>query len=156
MDANGLHTLPSKVAAIVQAPDPENESQLQSFLGIVEPAIIPNLGTIVHPQNWHLRQEAHWKWMQECAEAFQQAKKSLISSQVSAHYDINLPIKLATDTSAYEIGTVTSHVNPDGSKWPVAFTSTILITVQWTQLEKEASSLVYGVNNIYMEGCFHR
>ena len=28
VDADGLHTLPSKVAAIVQAPEPENEQQL--------------------------------------------------------------------------------------------------------------------------------
>ena len=34
VDANGLHTLPSKVAAIFQAPEPENEQQLRWFLGL--------------------------------------------------------------------------------------------------------------------------
>ena len=31
VDADGLHTLPSKVDAIVQAPAPESEQQLRSF-----------------------------------------------------------------------------------------------------------------------------
>ena len=53
VDADGLHTLPSKVDAIVQAPAPESEQQLRSFLGLLNyySKFIPNLATMVHPLN---------------------------------------------------------------------------------------------------------
>ena len=35
VDAEGLHTLDSKVAAIQQAPAPKNVQELHSFLGLV-------------------------------------------------------------------------------------------------------------------------
>lgn len=35
IDASGLHTSPSKVRAIVDAPGPKNVSQLRSFLGLL-------------------------------------------------------------------------------------------------------------------------
>ena len=70
----------------------------------------------MHPLNQLLGQDIRWEWTQECAKAFQQAKESLVSSQVLAHYDANLPIELAADASAYGIGAVISHIYPDGSE----------------------------------------
>ena len=145
MDADGLHTLLSKVAAIIQAPEPENEQQLRSFLGLLNyySKFIPNLATIVHPLNRQIRQDVRWKWTQECVEAFQQAKESLISSQVLAHYDTNLPIKLAADASAYGIGAVISPVYPDGSERPVAFVSRTLTSAEHSLKRKRyCSSMV--------------
>ena len=79
VDADGLHTLPSKVAAIVQAPEPENEQQLRSFLGLLNYYLkfIPNLATILHPLNRLFRQDVWWKWTLECAKSFQEAKDCL-------------------------------------------------------------------------------
>ena len=153
VDADGLHTLPSKVAAVVNAPEPENEQQLHSFLGLLNyySKFIPNLATMIHPLNRLLRQDVHWEWTQECARAFQQAKESLVSSQVLAHYDTSLPIKLAADASAYGIGAVISHVYPDGSERPVAFASRTLTSAErnYAQLEKEALALIYGIKHFH-------
>ena len=68
--------------------------------------------------------------MQECANAFQQAKDNLVSSQVLAHYDPKLPIRLAADTSAYGIGAVISHIYPDGSERPMVFASRTLTSAE--------------------------
>lgn len=153
VESDGLHTLPSKVAAIVQAPEPENEQQLRSFLGLLNyySKFIPNLATIIHPLNQLLRQDVQWDWTRECAEAFRQAKDSLVSSQVLAHYDPNLPIKLAADASAYGIGAVISHIYQDGSERPVAFASRTLTSAErnYAQLEKEALALIYGVKHFH-------
>ena len=46
--------------------------------------------------------------------------------KVLAHYDVNLPIKLACDASSYGIGAVLSHVIPGGEEHPVAFASRTL------------------------------
>ena len=49
--------------------------------------------------------------------------KSLASSQVLAHYNPKLPIRIAADASVYGVGAVISHVHPDGSEKPIAFSS---------------------------------
>ena len=66
-----------------------------------------------------------------------------------AHYDPSLPISLASDASSYEIGSVISHVLPDGSDRPIAFASQTLSASEknYYQLEKEALSLVFGVKS---------
>ena len=51
---------------------------------------------------------------QQCDKAFQQAKDKLIKVPVLTHYDPTK--KLATDASAYAIGTVLCHTYNDGLK----------------------------------------
>ena len=73
------------------------------------------------------------------------------------HYDPTLPIIMVGDASAYGIGTVISHVLPDGSERPIAFASRTLSASEkyYCQLEKEALSLVFGVKKFhqYLYGC---
>ena len=153
VDAQGLHTLPSKVEAILKAPDPRNLQQLRSFLGLLNyyGKFIPNLASIVHPLNHLLQKDAKWVWTSDCAQAFAAAKEVLNSSQVLAHYDPTLPIAMAGDASAYGIGSVISHVLPDGSERPIAFASQTLSASEKNncQLEKEALSLVFGVKKFH-------
>ena len=79
-----------------------------------------------------------WSWQPECQEAFESARELLQSAKVLAHYDVNLPIKLACDASSYGIGAVLSHVMPGGEEHPVAFTSRTLSASEknYAQLEK--------------------
>lgn len=49
-----------------------------------------------------------------------------MSSQVLAHFDPNMEIHLACDTSEYGIGAVWFHEYPDGMEKPVAFVSRTL------------------------------
>ena len=57
------------------------------------------------------------------AEAFETLKAKLASSEVLAHYDPSLPVKLDCDASAYGIGVVLAHQYPDGSERPIAYAS---------------------------------
>ena len=82
---------------------------------------------------------AQWRWTSECAGAFKQVKEVLVSSQMLANYDPKL--------------------YPEGSERPIAFTSRKLSKSErnYAQLEKEALSLVYGVQHFhrYLYGrCF--
>ena len=153
IDAQGLHTMSSKLEAIVQAPEPGNLQQLRSFLGLLNyyGRFIPNLATIVHPLNRLLRHGIKWKWDSQCAKAYTEAKQALASSQVLIHYDPALPITLAGDASAYGIGAVISHTLPDGSERPIAFASRTLSDSEknYAQLEKEALSLIFGLKKFH-------
>ena len=153
IDAKGLHTTSGKLEAIREAPTPQNVTQLRSFLGLLNyyGKFIANLSTLLHPLNNLLRQGVPWRWSGECAKAFRRAKEALISSQVLAHYDPQLPVKLAADASAYGIGAVISHQYPDGTERPIAFASRTLTSSErnYAQLEKEALALVYGVKQFH-------
>ena len=118
IDAKGLHATESKLQAIKQAPAPRNVLELRSFLGLVNyyGRFVPNLSTLLHPLHQLLRQEIPRKWSSECQRAFQAAKDKLASSEVLIHYNPALPLRLAGDASAYEIGTVLSHVLPDSTE----------------------------------------
>ena len=53
IDASGIHTAPSKLQAIQQAPSPRNITELRAFLGLLNyyGKFIPNLSTLIHPLN---------------------------------------------------------------------------------------------------------
>ena len=87
-----------------------------------------------------------WNWPEECEQAFNEAKDRLASASVLAHYDAKLPLCLAGDASAYRIGSVISHVSPNGSERPVVCESRTLSTSErnYSQLEKEVLSLIFS------------
>ena len=124
IDASGIHTAPSKLQAIQQAPSPRNITELRAFLGLLNyyGKFIPNLSMLIHPLN-ALLQGTRWKWTQECAIAFKKAKQSLSSDSVLAHYEPQLPLYLAGDASCYRIGAVLSHRYPGGTEHPITYAS---------------------------------
>lgn len=83
---------------------------------------------MLHSLNKLLKKGIAWKWSKDCANVFKQAKKQLSSNTVLAHYDTKLPLRLAGDASSYGIGTVISHVLPDGSERPISYASRTLST----------------------------
>ena len=67
------------------------------------------------------------------------------------HYNSELPLSLACDASSYGIGAVISHTFPDGAERPIAFASRSLSPTErnYSQLDKEALSLVFGVKRFH-------
>ena len=108
IDSEGLHTLDSKVNAILKAPHPRNVQELRSFLGLIHyyGKFLSNLSTLLHPLNELLKNESQWNWSRQCEIAFTEAKKLLAVAPVLAHYNPFLPIHLAGDASGYGIGAV--------------------------------------------------
>ena len=139
--------------AISKAPQPRNVQELRSYLGLLHyyGKFLPSLATLLHPLNALLKAGHKWAWTQECARAFDSTKKLLAAAPVLAHYDPSLPMKMAGDASAYGIGAVISHVFPDGQERPIAFASRTLTATErnYSQIEKEALSLVYGIRKFH-------
>ena len=53
LDRNGIHPSPAKVKAILEVQEPQNKTELQSFLGLVNyyRKFIPNMSTLASPLN---------------------------------------------------------------------------------------------------------
>ena len=98
-----------------------------------------------------LKTSTPWNWTEECEQAFKGAKNKLTSAAVLAHYDPQLPLHLAGDASACGMGAMISHMFPDGSERPVPYASRTLSTSErnYSQLEKEALSLIFGLRRFH-------
>ena len=141
IDSEGLHVTPGKIEEIVNAPKPQNVTELRAYLGLVDyyGKFIPNLASTLQPLNSLLQKNRKWLWSEECTKAVQKANEKLTSSHVLTHYNPSLPIRLATDASQHGIGAVLSHVTPDDVKKPMAFASQTFSMSErnYYQIEKE-------------------
>ena len=153
IDAEGIHSTEDKVQAVLNAPAPQNVQDLRSYLGLIHyyHNFLCNLSTLLAPLHEMTRQNTKWKWGPTLQKAFDESKALLVSSDVLAHYNPELPIILSSDASPYGIGSVLSHRLPDGSDKPIAYASRSLSTAEkkYAQLEKEALSLVFGISKFH-------
>lgn len=153
INEDGVHTTEKKVQAITEAPTPRNVRELRSFLGIINyyAKFVPSLSSILSPLNDLLKAGKRWVWSPACRKAFKEAKERITKAPILAHFDPQLPISLAADASQYGIGAVISHTFPDGSERPIAYASRTLKQSErnYAQIEKEALSLVFGVQRFH-------
>ena len=112
---------------------------------------IRQLATLVYPLNRLLCKRTPWAWSKSCQQAFTKLKARLASTEVLAHYDMKLPLRLDCDASAYGVGAVLSHKFPDGSERPIAYASRTLSDAEknYAQIEKEGLALVFGIRKFH-------
>ena len=158
ISAEGLHQSPQKVKAMAELPAPENVGQLRSFLGMVQyyARFLPDLATLLALLHHLLQKEVKWVWGKEQESSFKTVKGMLLQDRVLTHFDPDLPVVLACDSSSYGLGAVLSHRMPDGSKRLIAYASRSLTKTEqkFAQIEKEALGLYWGVKKFqtYLEG----
>ncbi|XP_061774106.1 uncharacterized protein K02A2.6-like [Nerophis ophidion] len=153
LDGKGVYPSKNKVIAIYDAPAPINVKELRAFLGLVNyyGRFVPQQSTILAPLYTLLKDKVKWRWRETEQSAFGKCKELLTSDQVLVHYDPRLPLSLACDASAYGIGAVIQHTTPDGHEHPIAYASRTLSPAEknYSQIEKEALSLVFGVKKFH-------
>ena len=152
IDAEGLHPTADKVKAIVDAPAPSDRKQLESYLGIFNfyRRFIPSASSVLEPLNRLRRANTPWVWSKLQDESFRKSKDLLLNSTVLTHFDPALPITVTTDSSAYGLGAVLSHII-NGQERPVCFASRTLNVAErnYPQAEKEALAIVYGLRQFH-------
>ena len=133
---------------------PENSTQLQAFLGMINyhGKFIRNLSTILQPLNQLLQKNQEFRWSAQCEQAFNEAKDSLSSSNVLVHYDPSLPVILESDASQHGIGAVILHRFPNGDERLIAYASRSLNSLErnYSQIEKEGLAIIFGVTKYYI------
>jgi len=85
----GLKVSDDKVEAIVHAPRPKDQSELRSFLGLVQycSRFIPSFAIIASPL-WDLtKAHAKWKWGLAEENAFQAVKRQQTQAPLMAFFE---------------------------------------------------------------------
>ena len=101
--AQGMRPDPIKIQAFQDLPTPQNQKELQSFLGLVNylQPFLPNIST---KTKFLWEQVSQWDWNPSTDSAFQKLKQwichTLLKTTLS-YYDRNLSLTIHTDASLY-------------------------------------------------------
>lgn len=138
----GIKTDPKKVECIKTWPDPQNEKELRSFLGICSyyRKFVHNFSEIAKPLHKLTEKgKGRFLWTTECSEAFDTLKQL-------AHPDFTKTFILDIDGSHTAIGAVLSQ-SIEGQERVTAYASRTLTKSerQYCVTRKELLALVYFV-----------
>ena len=116
--AEALHQSLKKVQAMADLPSPQNIRQLKSFVGMVRyyARFLPDLTIHLAPLHILLQKDEHWIWGKEQERAFRTVEEMLLQVRVLTHFNPDIPVVEACDSSSYGLDAVLSHRMPDGSE----------------------------------------
>lgn len=150
---NGLEVDKDKIEAIVSMPPPTNISELKSFLGMVNfyGKFLKNLSSSLSPLYGLLKKGKHFIWGKSQNIAFERVKKMLCSTEVLAHYDMNLETILTCDASEHGIGAILAQRESGGRERVVAYASRVLTCAEkhYSQIHKEALAIIFAVDKFH-------
>uniref|UniRef100_A0A8R1DHX7 RNA-directed DNA polymerase n=1 Tax=Caenorhabditis japonica TaxID=281687 RepID=A0A8R1DHX7_CAEJA len=153
VDTKGRRPDPKKTSAIRTMKAPNDQKQLSSFLGAIcfYSRFVSNICTLRGPLDRLMKKDVTWKWTNVEQEAFEKLKTAVADNTMLSHFRDDWPIIVAADASAYGIGGVLLHTNPDGIEVPVAHVARSLTDTEqrYSQIEKEALALVYTVKKCH-------
>ena len=138
----GLQVSDDKVKAIVQASRPKDQSELRSFIGLVQycARFIPSFVIIASPL-WDLTNaRAKWKWGTAEENAFRAVKRQLTQAPVMAFFKQGAETRITTDATPVGIRAVLEQKQEDGQYRPVHYASRKLTPPEsrYSQFEREA------------------
>lgn len=156
----GIQPTAQKVQAIHKAPEPNDVTQLKTFLEAINyyGKFLPDLPTVLSPLYHPLQKNIKWSWNKNHTKAFESVKKLLTSDQVLVHYDPAKELVLACDASTYGVGAVLSHKDKNRKERPIAFALSVLATAEknYSQLETEGLAIVFEVKKFHQYLFGHR
>lgn len=133
----------AKIKAIFDMPSPTNISCVKRFCGVVQymAEFLPSLSTTFKPFRTLTRKGTSWAWTKKCEKAFTDVKKQLTCTPVPAYFNPDLDLTVQTDSSKDGLGAVLLQ---NGKLIDYASRSLTPAQRKWTQIEKEALSILFG------------
>ena len=109
---NGLEADPEKIKAVQNFPVPQNQTDVESFLGLCPyyRRYIKNFATIARPLHKASETKSSFSWTEKTQEAFECLKEHLSSTPILAFPDVKEPFISYTDASLAAMGAVLAQV----------------------------------------------
>ncbi|KAG8173528.1 hypothetical protein JTE90_014688 [Oedothorax gibbosus] len=127
--------------------------ELQAFLGLLNfyGSFLKRRSDILEPLHKLLQKDVPWEWTAEHEEAYKASKGLLTTDDLLVHYDEKLPLILTSDASSYGLGSVLSHLLPNGKEAPVAYYSRTMTKTErnYSQTDKEALAILAEVKKFH-------
>ena len=144
----GMKPDPIKIQALQDLTTPQNQNQLQSFLGLVN-YLQPFLPDIAGKTTFLREQISQWDWTPSTDSTFQLLKQWICKTLLKitlTYYDRTQPLTLYTDASKYGLGAVLLQ-----NDRPIAFASKTLTNMEtrYTNIERECLSVVFGLGKFH-------
>jgi hypothetical protein len=145
----GIEVDRAKIEVIEQLPPPTNVKGIRSFLGHVGfyRRFIKNFSQIARPLTSLLAKDAPFIFNNECNEAFQILKKTLISAPIIQSPDWTLSFEIMCDASDFAIGAVLGQTK-DKRHYAISYASKTLSRPQlnYATTEKELLAVVFAID----------
>ena len=153
---NGMSPDPMKIQGILEMPAPQDATQLQSFLGMVNfmHPFIPHLSENTAPLRALLTMNAVFHWHSSTNAAFQKLKSLIADSQRRSlwFYNRNLPLTVKADASKNDLGAALIQQGES-----IAFASKSLSDTEkrYANIEWELLAVVFACERFrtYLLGC---
>lgn len=150
IDKEGLRKNASNIESVLNAPVPQNVSEVKAFVGMVNfySTFIPKFAQKMDPLYKLLRKESNFRWDSDANHAYKLLTKEMTSEQVLVHFDRNKPVVLTTDAA---VAGILSYEFPNGKLKPIAFVSRSLTKAErnYSTIQKEALAIVFSVTKLY-------
>ena len=160
VSADGVAPDDKKIQSILNYPEPRNQKELSSFLGLASyyRKFVRAFAELAHPLTALTRKNVAWEWGDGQKDAFNRIKCCLMSKPILRYPDFTRDFIVYTDASGYGIGAVLAQMqrppqtaDPEGSddvEVVIAYTSKHLDDRQskWSTTEKEAYAIVHALD----------
>ncbi|KAL9961977.1 hypothetical protein ACROYT_G031026 [Oculina patagonica] len=141
---DGVKVDQTKVQAIRDMPAPTDVAGVKRLCGMAQhmSRFLPDLAETLEPIRALTRKDTPFVWSTECESAFDRLKRNLSESPCLAYFDASKEIVIQVDSSTHGIGAVLLQ---EGR--PIEYASRALTPpeINWAQIEKEALSVLYGL-----------
>ena len=150
---DGISPDPYKIKALRDATQPQNKSEVRSFLGMAQYSsrFIPDFATITEPLRKLTKIDEEWHWDDTEETAFQNIKKSLCEQVTTSYFNPSKETTIHVDASPVGISAILSQDNR-----VVMYASRALTDVEqrYSQTDREALAVVWACEyfNIYVSG----
>ena len=149
---DGIQPDPAKIAAIMNMKRPENKTEVQRFLGMVNylGKFLPHLSTKSAPLRNLLDERNEWSWQESQENAWIELKEILTSEPLLQFYDPEKPIRISADASKDGLGAVLLQQKDD--KWlPVVYASRAMTEAEqrYAQIEKELLAITFACERFH-------
>uniref|UniRef100_A0A0N5BZV4 RNA-directed DNA polymerase n=1 Tax=Strongyloides papillosus TaxID=174720 RepID=A0A0N5BZV4_STREA len=149
INKEGRRPNPDKIQGIIAMRRPQSQAEVHTFIGkcMHYADYMKNATLKAKPLYELIKKGTVFEWTNVHEKCFQDLKRELMEITMLSHYDGTQLLVLATDASEYGVGAVLLMRDEKKKERPLAHASKTFSKSQrnWSQLDKEAAAIIFGV-----------